>query len=314
MENSYSEIIFGKQLYNIEFEDIVNFFKEEQEENSILEFKSGDVSLETIFKEVCAFLNTEGGILIIGSPKEKRNGEKKVCSGELTNSSFNNKDWLSQKITSNIQTSPSGIQIIECEKDGVKIFICEIKQSLNPPHQCSSDGKYYIRLEAEAKFAPHGIVLALFNKRKVPEIKFDLNIDFEDFQENSNIFKALINVGNKSDIPTDTIHYVIELYNTEEAGKLRFNSIDSGEYLKLTTTGKIDIPLVFAISVPLEFTYMPLPLYRKYMISFYVWSKEISLTFKYWIIQTGVTNIEFTGDKYSKKTLNQAIDEVYMKS
>ncbi len=66
------EQIFNKEVYKVTLEELITFFQSEQEESALLEFKSGESSLEDIYKEVTAFVNTEGGILIIGAPKETK--------------------------------------------------------------------------------------------------------------------------------------------------------------------------------------------------------------------------------------------------
>lgn len=305
MDKTYSEIIFGKNLIQLTFDDISNFFVDEQEENSVLEFKTGDVALEKIYQEVTAFLNTQGGILIIGSPPEKTKGDKKICQGTLTNTNFKNKDWLSQKIISNIQPPPAGINIIERENNGTKVFVCQIEQSVNPPHQCSSDGKYYIRLEAEAKFAPHGIVLALFNKRKVAEIEIDLR---PKINSANNQIKVTVEIKNKNDIPTDDVHYIIEVYNADKIGGLQFFTVSTTSFVKHNYKGKIDMPLIYAISFPLKFWFQPTK--DKIMVTVYAWSKEVPLTMKYCIINSQTAVIEFDGNMYSEKTLLDAVKEV----
>lgn len=306
MDKSYSEIIFGKGLNQLTYDDISDFFIEEQEENSVLEFKSGEVALESIYKETCAFLNTQGGIIIIGSPIEKTKGDKTTCKGSLTNSNFKSKDWLSQKVTSNIQPSPAGIKIIEREKNGVKIFICEIEQSVNPPHQCSSDGKYYIRLESEAKFAPHGIVLALFNKRKVPELSIELTADTN--TSGKKITYVNINIKNKTEIPADSIHYIIEAYNVEKLGLIKFEYVYNAQYKKWNYLNKIDFPLIRPLAVPIRFWFESIN--QKSLISILAWSKEIPLIQNYYIINPFNGNIEFEADINSQKTLVEALNEI----
>lgn len=71
---SISKAIFGKDLFDLELRDLQSFFELGQEETEIIEFKTGDVSLEKIYSEVSAFLNTQGGLLIIGAPKEAKGG------------------------------------------------------------------------------------------------------------------------------------------------------------------------------------------------------------------------------------------------
>lgn len=78
-----SRTIFKKDIYDLEIADLIDFFSVSQEESSVLEFKSGDVTLEHVHREVSAFLNTEGGLLILGAPIEKKVGSIKVCQGDL---------------------------------------------------------------------------------------------------------------------------------------------------------------------------------------------------------------------------------------
>lgn len=182
--------IFQKDLYELTIADISSFFETEQEESSVLEFKSGKVELEDIYREVSAFLNTEGGILIIGTPYEKKTGsgirERKVCVGELVPSPFKSQDSLIRSIASNISPSPTGVKIKQLYCGDGSVYIIDIPQSFNPPHQVNNEGKYYIRLERDCKPAPHGIVEALFFKRQKPNLELGINI--HTLVDNPNIF------------------------------------------------------------------------------------------------------------------------------
>lgn len=53
------KVVFQKDIYELRLDDITKFFTIEQEETSILEFKSGEVSLEAIHRIVAGFLNIE---------------------------------------------------------------------------------------------------------------------------------------------------------------------------------------------------------------------------------------------------------------
>lgn len=164
---SLSKHIFGKPLYDLTLLDIEAFFQEQQQETSVLEFKTGDVSLEKIYREVAAFLNTQGGLLVIGAPQEQKQGDIKVCHGALTPTDrISSQDRLLQSIAGNISPAPVGLKATTLYSQGKNIFVVEIPQSPFAPHQVSDEGKYFIRLEREAKAAPHGIVEALFNQRK----------------------------------------------------------------------------------------------------------------------------------------------------
>jgi hypothetical protein len=65
MKNSnYIENIFNKKKDELTLDNLKEFFSPPQEETSVLEFKSGGVEIIDIYKEVAAFLNTEGGLLV----------------------------------------------------------------------------------------------------------------------------------------------------------------------------------------------------------------------------------------------------------
>ena len=86
----FSNIYFGKSLRELIYTDIEDYFRQPREETTTIEFKSynkqhGTVesSLEGIVKGICAFLNSEGGLLIWGAPNgEMQKGRKeKVFRG-----------------------------------------------------------------------------------------------------------------------------------------------------------------------------------------------------------------------------------------
>lgn len=211
----YSELFFNKDVYSITELDIVDFFKQPVEESSILEFKSGNVTIEKIYGEVSALHNSQGGLLIIGSPipTKDKNG-REFFEGDLTRSGFRSKDWLYQKIYSKVSPPPVNLKIhdVKCS-DGKIIQIIDIPKSINPPHQCLDDGKYYIRYETETKFAPHGLIEALFNRRKEPIVLFEFNQSKFSESKFPTLFELIIT--NSSDIPVVGINFSVSFYNVE---------------------------------------------------------------------------------------------------
>jgi predicted HTH transcriptional regulator len=126
-----SEKLLGKDIHQLQTVDLVDFFSSEREETSILEFKSGESSVEDICSEIAAFANTEGGILIVGAPRENKRGkgkhEVRFCQGELTSCVLPGKDWLLQKIAALIVPFPSGIKIQELKLEIGSCFIIEVR-------------------------------------------------------------------------------------------------------------------------------------------------------------------------------------------
>lgn len=181
----YAKKLFNKSLRELSFDDIANYFKEPREESEILEFKSGQGDFEGVFtknilRTITAFLNSSGGILIWGAPKEAsiEKDKPKACSGELCPlTALKEKDHLINRISSAISYMPTGIRVERLEKDSQYIYLFEIDESPSKPHQYN--GTYYIRLDGQSKPAPHYIVDSLFKQIRFPEVEGCIN--FSDF-------------------------------------------------------------------------------------------------------------------------------------
>src|SRR5690606_21588986 len=146
-----------------------------------LEFKSGSLELtdatfntvlETkITRTIASFLNSSGGMLIWGSPRERSIPDKneKVCQGDLNTLNISRtKDQLINKITRDISYLPIGINVKRLEREREYIYVFEIEESETKPHQYL--GKYFIRLDGQTQHAPHYLVDALFKRVTYPEL------------------------------------------------------------------------------------------------------------------------------------------------
>lgn len=279
--SNYIGKIFNKNRNDVSLEDIREYFKSPQEETSVIEFKSGGVEIIDLYKEITAFLNTEGGLLIIGSPREKKEtigkNKKVICKGELTYSRFKNKDWLYQKIATNIVPTPVSIKINEYFTENGTIFLIDIPQSLDPPHQCVADGRYYIRLERDAKPAPHGIVQALFDKRKKSNLTADINFKKIDNQSN----EISVSIKNLSRVPADKVSFLIDVYNIEGIDtRFKFRKDEYGD--KFSISESSDQVLVRVVSIPIKFRLRHLG--KEFMVFVGFWSKDSDFDFIFWTI------------------------------
>ncbi len=281
MNSDYIEKIFGKSRNEVELNHIKEYFSTPQEESSVVEFKSGEVEINDVFKEITAFLNTEGGLLIIGAPRETKktvgkNNTIKVCEGNLTYSNFKNKDWLYQKIASNIVPTPTNLKIEEYLTEEGNVFLIDIPQSLNPPHQCSADGKYYLRLERDAKPAPHGIVQALFDKRRVPSLS--AKIDIEEIGSHSD--QIFLRIKNESNIPADKVSFIIDIYNVENVVSThKFELLEDPLGNKFSMSNHAQQVLVQIISLPINFKIQHFG--KDYLIFVAFWCRDLDFDFKY---------------------------------
>lgn len=295
---NYISKIFNKESSEITINDLEDFFSTPQEETSVLEFKSGQVEIIDLYKEITAFLNTEGGLIIVGSPREEKKRIKKneitICQGELTYSNFKNKDWIYQKITSNITPTPVDLKITEFINPNGGIFLIDVPQSQNPPHQSSADGKYYIRLEREAKPAPHGIVQALFNKRRLPNI----NAKFEIKEINENWDTVSVRIQNESPIPADKVSFIIDVFNVEKVeSKFTFIPMEDALGKKFSMSNSAKNVLVQIISVSIEFQVQHFG--QEYLIMVGYWCKDLDFDFKF--ISYSPNDRKFISEGYLNK-------------
>lgn len=295
MGNGFVKRIFGKEFEDVTLSDVSNFFSSPQDETSIIEFKSGEVEIIDIYKEVAAFLNTEGGLIIIGSPKEKNQtfGKTKVkmCQGDLTFSRFKNKDWLNQKLNVNIVPTPYNIRIKEFRTDNGAVYLLDVPQSKTPPHQVNSDGRYYIRMEAEAKPAPHGLVQALFQMRSKPKLTARINIEKGPHDQNY----ITTSLHNESKIPADKVSFLIEVYNVWNVeGEKKFEKYHDDLGQKHSCTYNSSQVLARVISFPTSFTVTHLK--KNYLIFIGYWAKNSDYNFQFWTFDPVKNSIVNQGD------------------
>ena len=98
----------------------MRFFRQGQREGQHLEFKSGEVRLDKIIKVVAGFLNSSGGLLIVGAPRESDipgMESARNSFGEPDPSTLYEEQSLLQAIQNGITPRPSGIRISQRRRD-----------------------------------------------------------------------------------------------------------------------------------------------------------------------------------------------------
>lgn len=203
-------------------DEMRNFFRDEQEESATLEFKTGDVSMAKIFKEVSAFANTDGGVIIVGAPKEveipaanNSKERRKMCKGDLEPSTEDmTNDVFLQKLQTGITPAVMGVKIKRIEDSGRYMYVIGVPKSMYSPHQVAAAGTYYVRVGTMSSPAPHGLVEALFNK--VTPIKLETRLKFE-AQKDSDLYVLSVGFTNGSDFPAlDCGAFVVLTGNVSE--------------------------------------------------------------------------------------------------
>jgi hypothetical protein len=185
--------ITGLHESDITYKMVVDYFKgAPREENVNLEFKSYDStkSLDNnisnvLIKSVCAFLNSDGGIVVFGSPRENGDGKELAPINVPVNV-----DDITRKIVSNISPAPMGIRVISVVDNSNTVLIVEVQKSDYRPHQVNKSGVYYMRVDANSFPAPHYFVEALMKRISYPNLNG--KIDFQTIVDKGQTFQPLM--------------------------------------------------------------------------------------------------------------------------
>ncbi len=211
----YVKKYFGKELNELVYDDVQDFFIEEKDESDKIEYKSYfsdekdkyEDKLNAVIKTICALLNSEGGLIIWGAPiGQKVTGKKeKIFKGELSPVNvLIEKDSFIRKITEVITTSPHGVRFKPLTKDDAKfVYVIEVEKSQYSPHQFKNN--YFMRLDGQTKIAPHHYVEALFRKVTYPNLS--LLLEQVKFEKNGNNptyqLRAIIQIANNTKLQNE---------------------------------------------------------------------------------------------------------------
>ncbi|HUM55463.1 MAG TPA: ATP-binding protein [Bacteroidales bacterium] len=175
----YSTTYFNKPLGGLTYQDIVDYFVDAKEESIKIEFKAFSArygnfteNLNGVIRGICAFLNSEGGILIWGAPEgvQPQGQPNKVFQGTLSPlTELKEKDWLINKISDLITPLPVGIDVVILQNATSIVYIFEIQPSNYSPHQFKNT--YWARLDGQTRPAPHYLIEALFKRIRYPNIE-----------------------------------------------------------------------------------------------------------------------------------------------
>jgi ATP-dependent DNA helicase RecG len=132
-----------------------------QGESSQVEFKSAAVRAEAVAKEIVAFANYQGGILLIGVEDDG------VVSG-VSNSNL--KQWIANITRHNIIPALN-LPTIIVEVQGKKVLAVEIPKGVDKPYQ-TIDGKNWIRVGSTNRIATKEELSRLFQQTGL--VHFDI--------------------------------------------------------------------------------------------------------------------------------------------
>jgi len=185
-DQTITEQILGKRIENVEYADVLEYFNTPRKESDRREFKAfvdGTKAEKdqrtTLLRSICAFLNSEGGLLLWGTPigKAPAPGQEDEFQGDLTHViNEYGEDQLSSIVYDNISPPPPGLKHRKLEDGERRLYLFEVPRSSYSPHQVSGTGTYYFRFNATTRPAPHHLVEALMRRVTFPNIGAYLKI------------------------------------------------------------------------------------------------------------------------------------------
>lgn len=140
--------VFGKDLCEVNVEDLMMLIEERISEDKVLDFKrdlkvDADIDKKELAKDVCAFANSSGGIILIGVDEDDN-----AKASELTGVDIKSEDVLIRKIQQILQARISpripGIRFRKIDlENGRSVFAVEIPKSFVSPHMVKEDRFYF---------------------------------------------------------------------------------------------------------------------------------------------------------------------------
>lgn len=172
--------IFGKEELEVGLADIQNLIDQKVEENRMLEYKAPDIlaNPKRLSEWVSAFLNAEGGLIIIGvceaKPNEKDSLQARIYPTkiEFVDSKYT-RERVEQMIFSNIYCSARPeirvLPIRDTNDSSKAVFLVEIPRGEDPPYQ-AADNRYCRRLNVTKYPLAHYEIADFFGRRRRPRL------------------------------------------------------------------------------------------------------------------------------------------------
>lgn len=141
-----------------------------ERENDVLEYKGaaqkfGNTEKNEISKDVSAFANSNGGVIIFGVATDPSD---KTKPSAIEGVNVTNIETFDRVVNSRIQPSIQGWQKKLIPPDNPRVMVVYVPQSEDPPHQNLADKKYYRRAGTESVPMEHDLVALHFGRRLGP--------------------------------------------------------------------------------------------------------------------------------------------------
>lgn|GEM_PF-2088136 len=205
-------------------DDLHSLIKNRIQEDLHLEYKASPAIADSqrgeIAKDVSAFANSDGGVLVYGVV-EKDQYPLRIDEG--VDAQTFNREWLENVITSNVSPRLDGVVIhaIEIAPDRCA-YVVEVPKSYRGPHQERKSKRYHKRFNFKSEPMEDYEINDVRNRRDLvmPLVSVDIDI-----YHGALIHLVIANVG---DIPAEDVRFEITPEMPKELSRLTPNLITEG--------------------------------------------------------------------------------------
>ncbi len=193
---------------------------------------------EILGKEVCAFANYEGGILLLGVD-DKTNTIEEGISNTFERSTL--KEWLEDIIFISVNPSINNYAVKTIEKDDKFLYALVVAPSSLAPHQCSKNNVYYGRIDGKSRPLDGLMVKDIFSRKEKTNIY--PTIDFNILHVTHPSFCILkIGIFNNSNTCADN---VLAILSIEMPEKIMNGGYNEGRCFLGNNSGQLYVDLVY---------------------------------------------------------------------
>ena len=242
------------EIYDID--SIRSFISNEIEESIHIEFKSSgalskkDSEKKEISKDVAAFANSDGGIIIYGI--EEKN-HKAFAFSFIDGNEFT-KEWLEQIISSSISRNIPDIKIYPIRNESnisESVYVVQVPSSIEAPHM-SRDKKYYKRYNFESVAMEEYEVRQLYGRKVQSKLTIDNIVIFRKSNDDDELeYEIEVDILNNGEKMEE--NYKVNVYflnsplslrvfqkNTNSSNDVNFTRLDENE-VKASVKGNTPI-------------------------------------------------------------------------
>ena len=189
---SFVRMIFGKPAEEIRLSDIQALIDNKVEESHHLEYKSGQIlkKREQLSEWVSAFLNAEGGLIVIGVTEDDHTKKNRLDARIYPEAiDYALPGFTRERVDQIIHTNIRGDDVPHVAIFPVRgnanncVYLIDVPQGEAPPYQ-AADGKYYRRLNFTKHTMRHYEIADFFGRRRKPALHLHAQVTEFDMADN----------------------------------------------------------------------------------------------------------------------------------